>query len=907
MLGRSAERERIDHLLTCARSGRSEALVLLGEAGIGKTTLLDYAVSQAKDMQVLCTRGYETESEIPFAGLADLLRPVVHLFANLPKPQAAALESALALGPAVAGDRFSVCAATVGILTEAAATVPTLVIVDDLHWLDMSSKEAVLFAGRRLKADGIGLLLAAREDHHGDAMDLHLPPLRLSGLSRRDADELCLGQVPGVPETVREQLFSATAGNPLGLVELAEAWRTHPVDSAVAAPLVPSGSSIERALRARIAELPERARRALLVAAAGAGGDTGTTLVAARLSGLDLGDFAPAEAAHLVTIGDRRIDFRHPLLRSVLYHSASTEARCGAHRALAEALADVPGDTATDLRAWHLAAATLAPDDEVAAQLEKAAFRARSRAGYVAAARGFEHAVRLSTGAARPRQLIRAARCWQLAGRNSKVLPLLDEALPLATDPAQRALIKHMDAFVRMWRGRPHDVLRFLVESAEEVEDVDPGRAAQMYADATVPYVMVGELDHLETVAQRAYELGVRVGGVARLSAAVAVAGSLALRRQQARAVRLLRECQPALAQVDPLVRAHDLCHAALTWIWLEGYPEAEALIERLIGHARRAGALGVLPQALAIASELHYRVGRWADARACAGESLRLADETRQATMYALFFAARMDAVQGRVEECLRTAAGTTEMADRLGVHCMSVYTGHELGLLALGQGDTREAIRCLEAVRWHPVAAQMRNPSVVPWVFDLVEAYIRDGRPADAEALLEEHAPGDGPGELWAHAAAARCRALLSDNGDMGDAFERALSAPGCDLMPFERARTELCFGERLRRTRRRGPARIQLRSALETFTRLGAAPWAQRAEAELRATGESVRRDTTMSRLTPQELQVALVVGRGASNHEAAAALFLSQKTIEYHLSNIYRKTNIHSRAELAGVAA
>lgn len=905
MLGRSAERERIDRLLSCAQAGASEVLVLRGEAGIGKTTLLEYAVQQATDMQVLSTRGYETESEIPFAGLADLLRPVLSLLPSLPGPQAAALQSALALGPAVAGDRFSVCAATVGILTEAAATVPTLVVVDDLHWLDVSSREAVLFAGRRLNADGIALLLATREDPHGDTSDLRLPELRLSGLSRHDADQLCLGQVPGLPETVREQLFTATAGNPLGVLELAESWRTHPVDGSVGAPLVPSGSRIERALRQRLAGLPERARRALLVAAAGADSDTGTVLVAAGLCGLHLGDFAPAETAHLVTIDDRRIEFRHPLLRSVLYHSASTVDRCAAHRALAGALADVPGDIATDLRAWHLAAATLAPDDEVAAQLEEAAIRARSRAGYVAAARGFEHAVRLSTGADRPRRLLRAARCWQLAGRNSRVLPLLDQALPLATDPAQRALIKHMDAYVRMWRGRPHDVLRYLVESAEEIEGTDPGRAAQMYADATIPYVMVGELDHLQTVARRADELGRRAGGVARLSAAVAMAGSLALGRQQASAVRLLRDCHRELVQVDPLVRAHDVCHAALAWIWLEGYPEADDLIQRVVVHARRAGALGVLPQALAIASELHYRVGRWADARTCAAESVRLADETRQASMYALFFAARMDAVQGRVEECLRTAARTTETAERLGVHCMAVYTGHELALLALGQGDTGAAIRRLEEVRGHPVAHRLRNPSVVPWVFDLVEAYVRDGRTAEAQALLDTAAPRD-DGELWAQAAAARCRALLADDAVMADAFELALSAKACAIMPFELARTELCFGERLRRARRRSRARTRLRRALEIFTRLGAAPWAHRAEAELRATGEVVRRDTTVLSLTPQELQVALVVGRGASNHEAAAALFLSQKTIEYHLSNIYRKTNIRSRADLAAVA-
>jgi DNA-binding NarL/FixJ family response regulator len=236
-----------------------------------------------------------------------------------------------------------------------------------------------------------------------------------------------------------------------------------------------------------------------------------------------------------------------------------------------------------------------------------------------------------------------------------------------------------------------------------------------------------------------------------------------------------------------------------------------------------------------------------------------------------------------------------------------MALFTGYELGLLALGQGDTKEAIERLEAVRLLPLAGRLRNPVVVPWMYDLVEAYARDGRVAEAETLLAEHAPR-AETEPWAELAAARCRAMLTENGDMIDAFEQALAAKACATMPFERGRTELCFGERLRRVRQRARARTHLHNALDVFDRLGAGPWAQRAQAELRATGETVRRDTeTMHRLTPQELQVALVVGRGASNHEAAAALFLSQKTIEYHLSNIYRKTNIHSRAELAGVAS
>jgi DNA-binding CsgD family transcriptional regulator len=903
MLGRTAERALIDGLLTGARAGRSDALVLTGEPGIGKTTLIQHAVQQAQGMQVLSARGYEDESEIPFAGLADLLRPVLGVLDELPAPQAAALRSALALGPPVAGDRFTVCAATVGILAAAAESSPLLIVVDDLQWLDASSREAVLFAGRRLHADGIALLLATRDP--ADAAGLRYPQVELSGLSVEDVDELCRATLTVAPAGTGERLHAATAGNPLGVIELCRE-RPEFIEDGVTAPFVAPGSRIERALRGRLAELGDDTRRALVLAAAAVGGDIATLLAAARAGGLHLRHFAPAEKHDLITVDEQRIEFRHPLLRSVVYHGASTDDRVAAHTALATALAGAPGDAAADARAWHLAAATLAPDEQVAAELEQAALRASRRAGYVAAARAFGQAARLSRGSDRARRLLRAARCWQLAGRNDQVLTLLDDALPLTADPSRRALIQHMDAYVRMWRERPDGVLPFLVRSAEAVQEIDPARAALMYSDACIPYFMVGDIEQLQAAVRRGYELAGRVGGVAQLVAAVALAGGLTLAGEREQASALLRDCHAELLAADPLVRAQDLCHASLTWIWLEGYEQAGELLGRVVAVARSAGALGVLPQALGIESELHFRVGRWHDARVSAAESLRLASETRQANLYGLFFAGRLDAVQGRDDECRRQVSRTMEVAERLGVACMALYTGHELGLLALSHGDAGEAITRLEAVRQLPVVAHIHEPAVVPWVFDLVEAYIRDGRADAAGELLAEQESH--PGGQWAEAAAARCRALLAAPEEMDEAFRVALQAPGCAVMPFERARTQLCYGERLRRVRRRADARRHLHDGLETFTRLGAQPWAERVRTELRATGSTVGRSPdALPRLTPQELQVALVVARGATNHEAAATLFLSQKTIEYHLSNIYRKTHIRSRADLAGIAS
>lgn len=936
VLGRVAERDAIENLLSAARGGRSGALVLSGDPGIGKSTLLDYAVERAGDMTVLRARGYESESEIPFAGLADLLHPVLSLLPALPGPQAAALQSALSLGPPVAGDRFSVCAATIGMLAAAAEDAPLLVIVDDLHWLDQSSREAILFAARRLHAEGIALLLASRVVGLRESDYAGLREIRLGGLERDEVHDLFEELAPGSPVNLRRQIYDDAAGNPLGIVELCRQWERHgepfePVGltGAIAAGVgpatalsslgpglasgpvtgMPADSRITRALSGRLDGLPENCRQALLLAAASAGAERDVVLRAAQRTGLGLADFAPAEEAGLLAIEQRRIEFRHPLLRSVLYGSASTHARASAHGALAEVLSEVPGDGAADARAWHLAAARLAPDEETAGLLEAAGQRARHRGGYLEAARAFEQAAWFGEVPDRASRLLRAARCWQLAGRTGRVLTLMEEALPLAENPILRALIQHMDAYVRMWRLSPQEGMRRMVAAAEEVEGLDAGRAALMYADAGLAAFMLGRLDDIDALARRAYEVSEGTAPAARLIATVeyAVAQALLGRRDEAR--QLLADCREALAAADPLARAQEYAHAAFAWIWLEEYDQAELFIEQLLTRARAAGALGVLPQALSIASELYFRLGRWPEARAAAEESVSLAGESRQPNLYGQFFVARLDAAQGRAQEARDRTKRIGEVAQRYCVECMTPYIGHTLGLLALATGDTEEAVRQLEEVRDLPMAELMLEPAIVPWAFDLVEAYTRSGRAEAAAELLAEIAPEDGAtGQAWAQAAAWRCRGLLAARDEMAGAFEKALAWHERSDQPFERARTLLCLGERLRRERQRAAARGHLRRALETFEQLGAADWAARARAELAATGETLTRGGGQTfTLTPQELQVAMVVARGASNSEAAAALFLSQKTIEYHLSNIYRKTELRSRADLAVLAS
>ncbi|GAB3244434.1 ATP-binding protein [Kineosporia babensis] len=919
VFGRIAERVVIDELLSGVREGRGGSLVIHGEAGIGKSTLLAYATAQAGSaadgagpLRVLSVRGFESESEIPFAGLADLIGPVLSLLPQLPPPQAAALQSALSLGPPVAGDRFSVCAATVGVLAAAAADTPVLVVIDDLQWLDVSSREAVLFAARRLANDGIGLLIAIRtEPDRAAGLDRQyagLKQLEIQGLGPDDSRELCRSLTPAVSAEQFEQIYSDTAGNPLGIQELCSALGRR----AAGAPLVPSQASrLTQALAGRLVEMPERTRRAMLLVAAAGGGQTDVVRRAAGVIGLELADFAPAEDAGLLLADDEQVDFRHPLMRSVLNSASTLHERTAAHSALAEALAQVPGEAAADARAWHLAQAVLPPDDRVSELLAEAGTRARFRGGNLEAARAFEQAARFGSAQARPALLLRAARCWQVAGRTGKMIPLLDEALELSDDPKLRGLIRHMRGYVRMWRELPKDALAEMIDGADEVEQVDAARASLMYADAAIAHFMRGEPVELLAATRRAFELSEGTEGVARPVAQVAYSGGLVINGHRAQGQQLLTEVVPVLLEFPPMPRAQEFAHAAFIAMWLEDYPVAEKLLDAVISEARANGALGILPQCLTVGAELAFRTGRWRQAQAYADESVELAKETRQPNVYGLYFRARNHAVRGRAAEALRLIEVIDEVTTRFEAPGLKLQTTHTQGLLALGEGDLDEAIARLEQTGQLPVAIHTRDQSIVPWAFDLVEAYARAGRGEDAQRLLEEIAVDEAPEGVRSDLLIARtwrCRGLLATGKSaIAAAFGQALDAHDRLPMPFERARTLLYFGERLRRGRQRAESRTHLRRALEIFEQLDAPSWAQRARNELKATGETLDRGTgPAADLTPQELQVALVVARGASNSEAAAQLFLSQKTIEYHLSNVYRKTGLRSRNDLSVLA-
>ncbi|HEY8338910.1 MAG TPA: AAA family ATPase, partial [Egibacteraceae bacterium] len=903
MLGRQAERQVIDRLLEQALAGRSGVLVLRGEAGVGKSTLLDYALSRARSLagdagdvasgdgargdpgagspgtptrglRVIRTQGYESESEIPFAGISDLLRPLLPWLDALPRPQAAALRGAMAIAPASGGDRFTVCAATLSLLAAAAEEQPLLALVDDAQWVDAASLEALLFAARRLEAEGVALLMAVRPESDTNVFG-GIPTLEVRGLDPEDARALVARSAPTLSDAAFERLYEQTGGNPMALREL-PALLGDPqrrLGLPHEGPL-PAGSALEEALHKRLSRLPADTQRALVFAAATPTTNFAVVLEALRRHGLDVDAFEPAEREGIVRFAGSEMAFGHPLLRSVSYHRAPLADRVDAHRALAEATVLLPPDEAADARAWHLAAATLTPDESVAAELEAAGMRARNRRAYAAAARCLERAATITpVGTDRARRLLKAAKWWQMAGLVGRAGKLLVEALRYEPPPIMRAEIQHLRGYVQMWRSAPPTAGRLLVDEAARVEALDPGRAALMLADAAIPGFMTGELARALELAERASEVASRSSTTPRLVAAVVLAVALTAQRRRAEALQLLEAWTASLHTVPPLARAQEILLAAMTEIWLERYDEAGRLLDRLFAAAQSAGALGILPYTLAERSELGFRTGSWDQAYADASESIRLAAETSQANAYSLYFAAHIEAARGQEEECRSHARAALDVAAKNGIGCMPTYTGSVLGLLELGLGRTEEAIAELEKVAALAERQQLRDPTLVQWAPDLVEAYVMVGRVEDARRVLERLRPESDDGEAWAHAATARCEGLIAEGDEAIERFEQALEWHERDAQPFERARTQLCLGERLRRSRSRARAREWLERALETFEDLGAAPWAARAHRELSATGPTARRrdPSTAGQLTPQELQVALTVAAGLTNAE------------------------------------
>jgi DNA-binding CsgD family transcriptional regulator len=912
LVGRSTERTRIELLLAAARTGRSHALLVRGGPGVGKTALLRFARDRAEGMSVLEAQGVEAESELAYAGLSQLLGPAIRHLDRLVPRQREALRAALGLEAGQLADRFAAYAATLSLVALAAEERPLLAIVDDAHWLDTASAEALAFMTRRLGRDGIALLLASRQAACPALEAAQLDSLTLRGLGVADAvallDRIAAGSLE---RSVAGRLARATDGNPLALSELVRLLT--PAQLAGRAPLpelLPVGPDIERSFGSRIAALGEEAQRALLVAAADESGALETLARALRLRGSGLAALASAEAGGLVVLAEGRLHFAHPLLRSAAYHRAPAPTRRDAHAALAAALEGMAG--ADVQRAWHLARTRLEPDEGVARELEAVAVDARRRAAPAAAGGAFEAAGRLSPEL-KPRieRLLEAARSYHSAGSSERALPLLEEALDANDDPVVRADIQLARAYVEGLRRPPAETRELLIAEAERVEPHDPARAAAMLAEAATTSAMLGQPREMERLAERGFAMAAELEGGPALIAALTLGIARILRGKAATGYPLVQRASPLFESSEPAVLGLAATELLYGELWAGNYEEGGRLLADLVARIREQGALSALPHALFGLSFAEFVLGHWRAAYALSIESRTLADEVGQQLISPLSgsVAALIAGAQGRIGEARDQLARASAVIDR-GFESMITMSTWARGQIELAAGNYDDVIAALEPAGRFNLERGLEEPAVAPWAQELAEAYVRVGRVREAEATLEVlERQAERTDRALAHAGAERCWGLLAGDEDVEAHFRRALAWHERVPCPFERARTELCFGERLRRARRRSDAREPLRRALAGFEALAATPWIERTVGELRATGERARRRTpdTADRLTPQELQVALTVAGGASNRQAAAALFVTPKTIEFHLSRVYRKLGVHTRTELARVAA
>jgi DNA-binding CsgD family transcriptional regulator len=884
ILSRGSELSALDELVAGVRAGRGGALVVRGEPGIGKTTLLT-AIAERDDVTVLRARGVETEAELAFSALSDLLSPVASTLGALPAPQSAALAAALALGPPAPGDRLAVCVATVGLLTSAA---PALALVDDLHWLDAASRECVLYAARRAADAGFGLVLASRE-----AAPDGLPELALGPLDRDAAFELLKRRAGDLAPSVAAALVDAAAGNPLALVELPGTLTAGQRSGAaeIELPIAP-GRRMLAAYAGRLGELDHAARQALLVAAAHTGTDLATLSACS-----DVQRLTQAEDRGLVGIDATDVRFAHPIIRGAVYHGAAPGERRRAHRALAGALDG-------ERRAWHLAAATIGCDEDVARELERAARAAASRRGFASAAAAFERAARLSPDPhASARRLLAAGQAAGAAGAPDRALALLEEA---AGDDGLHARAVHARCRIMVWAGEPADATRALIDGAAHAGD--PVLAATMLADAANGCTATNAYHRAEELAERAVELlGDRGEPAARGAVLTMLGWTLVLRGRARRAREVLRQAEAIAVGFDPLGPHWPWLHLILrVRVPLEEFERARRDGLALADRAREAGALATLGSGLIVAADAAFRLGDWATAGDATREAMRVAGETGQQAWhgYALTTHARLASARGEEAQARDAVATALNIAEASGISSGLRFVHGAHGFLELSLERVPEAVAALEAAERLVAGSGHEEPTLVPWLPDLIEAYARDGDAGGARrilAMLERQALRTGT--AFPAAAAARCRGMLEDDFDAE--FEEALRQHDRRPMPFERARTLLAYGRRLHRVRRRAEARDTLREALRAFESLGASAWSEQAQHELRAAGG--RRRARDGGLTPQEQRVVAAVRRGASNREVAAELFLAPKTVEFHLRQIYRKVGVRSRTQLVALLA
>ena len=796
-------------LLKDARAGHSGVLAIAGTAGIGKSALLAYAQEQAGGMNVLHARGVQSEAHIPFAGLFELLRPALPWIDQIPGPQAAALESALALRPASSQGRFAVGAATLSLLASYSDVAPLAILVNDAHWLDGSSADALRFAFRRLVADPVAVVLTVRDGEPSLLDGADLVTLRLQGLDRASAAELLRRQRDEpLSQNLADRLHRETGGNPLALLELGEE-RDHLAVLPPDAPLA-AGTTVAGVYLLRFRSLPQRTRDALVLAAAIDGGEVPVLARAAPMLGLD----------------------KHPNV--------------------------LPG--------WH------------------------------------------------PTRSARAGCCMPRptppGSGVSRTVPRLFCARPAGHSPAPdlAVRIERLRGHIATRRGPIAEAQQILLAAAEQAAPIDPERGVVMLAEAVNASFYAGDAATMRLAAERAMALAPDgSGGRTAFFALIAQGMALIFTGEGERGAAAIRAAVEVLGHSDELRDdPRLLAWAAMGPLWLREADIGRALADRALEVARHTSAVGVLPFVLTHVAIDQAATDRWAEAQAGFHEAIGLARETGQRTELgsSLSRLAHLEARQGRSEQSRLHADEALSLSRDMGLGVPEVWAIAALGERELSLGRPEAALAHFEEQRAVLRSRGILDADLSP-VPELVEIYLRLGRGQEAAEAAGEFERGASiKAQPWALARAARCRGLLAAEGESDRHFEAALALHGQTPDAFEAGRTHLAYGARLRRERQRLRAREQLRAAVDVFDRLGADPWSEMARAELAATGETARRRdvTTLDDLTPQELQIALSLAGGRTTKETAAALFLSPKTIEYHLRNVYRKLSIGSRSEL-----
>jgi DNA-binding CsgD family transcriptional regulator len=907
IVGRDGELARLRALVDPAPSS-SRVLLVTGEAGMGKTVLLADAAQRARaaGLRVLSVTGRESESRLAFAGLHQLLRPVLPAVAELPGPQARALLGALGLAADPdAADRLLTGVAVLTLLSDLAEQAPVLVVADDAHWLDRSSLDALSFAASRLDAEPVVLLVGARGPAPLPGFDRGVPELHLEPLSAADAGRLLDAQPRPPRGRARAQVLAQAAGHPMALIELATVIADDPAASRRwAAEPLPPGDRLTAVLAARFAELPEPTQAALLLAAVADGPDL--TAAASRGAGPDARALAPAERLGLVKLDRAGLRFSHPLVRSAIYHSAPFAQRAAAHRELAEALHDQP-----DRRAWHLAAAALQPDEQVAALLEATAAQAQRRGGAAAAALALERAAELSPDPEeQARRLVAAASAAVPAGQGDWVQDLATRALAVTADPELRLTARHHAGWALAWSGRRTAALSALLSVAEEASRDLPDLAWDALGSAATVAYQSG-LPASRQAVSRALDLLERQGPP---SSGVDVGVLRLWIRASADPIGSRNQLLPDLHAIagSPIEEPSLWRVASAAWL-LDESDLAVRLLQDAMQRLRAPGVRGTSGGTLTVLGWAYIDTGRWDEALDVAAEAASMAEANLMELV-----AASADAITATVlalradSDAARThAARALATVDQAECGLVDVRARRALGLAALADGSYVQAFTQLRGL-FGEDGTPLHNYASYLGVADLAAAAVRADRRMEGRDVIEQ-ALGrlDGRPSARLEQLIARARGILASPDGAEAHFDKALADPAGDQWPFERAQLRLDYAEWLRRRRRINDAKPVLIQALGTFRRVGARSWVQRAQAELRASGVTVAgapgEPDALRELTPQQRQIVRLASDGLTDREIGDRLFLSPRTVSSHLYRSYPKLGVATRYQLRDVIA